>query len=247
MVDQMRPLYGKDVDAIELGDAVDRDLFLWSYGVAQEIRAAGGLPVIAHPYWRSRGVLDLVASTYDAILEHDVFDAVEVINGSGVEGMMLALAKAVEHGWLEGHMPAFLGSSDAHRPESLGSRCTIAFASELSVAAILDAIRRNRTVACAVGTLPAPVIVGSYPLVEYAYFLSREFFPLHDDLCASQGALYKVNAPDSRTGTSRPTTDGVQPTTGAVSLTTEAVSITTGVADRIQARLDALYRDRFAF
>lgn len=222
MIDQMRPLYGEEVASMDLPESVDRDLFLWSYGVAREIQKAGGLAIIAHPYWRQRDVIDLVSSTYDAILEQQVFDAVEVINGNGLEGVMLGIAKAAEHGWLDGSMPPFVGSSDAHSSGSLGSRYTIAFAPELSEGAILDSIRAARTVACIDHRLPEAMVVGRYELVEYAYFLIREFFPLHDDLCVAQGGLYKA-------------------------LERREVDHAARVAESLQERIDALYDAAFAF
>jgi predicted metal-dependent phosphoesterase TrpH len=222
MIEQMRPLYGKDVETMDLPEGADRDLFLWSYGVAQEIRKAGGLAVIAHPYWLARDVRDLVSTTYDAILDAGVFDAVEILNGSGVEGVMLGIAKATEHGWLAGGMPPFVGSSDAHRADMIGRGYTVAFAGELREDAVLQAIRNEQTVACVEAGTGSPIIVGHYHLVEYAYFLVREFFPLHDDLCLSQGGLYKVNQIDS--------------------------GVTVGPASNaLQEHIESLYQSAFAF
>jgi predicted metal-dependent phosphoesterase TrpH len=222
MIRQMRSRYGGEVETEDLAEGTDPDLFLWSYGVAQEIRKARGLAIIAHPYWVSCGVRDLVSTTYDAILRARVFDAVEILNGTGVEGAMLGIAKAAEFGWLAGEMPPFVGSSDAHGADMIGRGYTVAFAPELTEDSILQAIRDEQTVACLDVGLREPLIVGHYHLVEYAYFLLREFFPVHDDLCVSQGGLHRANQAD-------------------------AASTTGHAAAALQEQIRALYDSTFAF
>jgi hypothetical protein len=50
------------------------------------------------------------------------------------------------------------------------------------------AIVELRSVACDQRQGPDPAIFGPFDLVEYAYYLCREFFPRHDALCRSPSA-----------------------------------------------------------
>ena len=95
-----------------------------------------------------------------------------------------------------------VANSDAHRSEGhlLGKRWTVAFAKELDRDSILDAVRNRQTTAClSVTSREAPVedvavsntaVAGPHQLVEYTYFLQREFFPRHDTLCQTLGGIY---------------------------------------------------------
>ncbi len=102
------------------------------------IRAAGGIAVVPHPFQKSRsGVWPYVTRAELASV-----DAIEVYNSRLLTGRGNRRARefAVEHG-----IPMTAGS-DAHISEMVGQAVTRIDAVELSVEAIVDAIREGRTV-----------------------------------------------------------------------------------------------------
>ncbi|HOG49038.1 MAG TPA: hypothetical protein PKY10_00460, partial [Lentisphaeria bacterium] len=82
-----------------------------------------------------------------------------------------------------------VGNTDAHGCEALGLNCSIVFAAANTLGDIIAAIRSNRSVA--VERIPGefPAAYGDRRLVAFAYYLRREYFPAHDDICREQGAL----------------------------------------------------------
>jgi len=64
------------------------------------------------------------------------------------------------------------------------------FAKSLSKDDIFDGILNLKSVACERPNGKRLVVCGPYELVEYTYFLDREFFPLHDRLCSMQADVY---------------------------------------------------------
>jgi predicted metal-dependent phosphoesterase TrpH len=185
VVEQVRTRYAEDLAGLEIPEETDSRLYGYLYGIARDIRDAGGLSVLAHPYWRSRGVLDLVRSTYQAAEKTGLFDAVELLGDCSPEDMILALAGSEERS-----DPPTLGNSDAHTADHVGERYTIVFSRDLSGPSILDAIRARRTVACSATGTPPVLLASRAALVEYGYFLIGQFFPRHDALCATLGGIY---------------------------------------------------------
>ena len=81
--------------------------------------------------------------------------------------------------------------SDSHDCDSslTGWYYTIVFAEELSFDALATAIRDDRSVAvhCPPGNFP--LVVGPFRLTRFAYFLLRELYPAHDELCRIEGEI----------------------------------------------------------
>ncbi len=82
-----------------------------------------------------------------------------------------------------------VGNTDAHGCEGIGLNCSIVFAAANTLEGIITAVRSNRSVA--VERVPGefPAAFGDRRLVAFAYYLRREYFPAHDDICRAQGAL----------------------------------------------------------
>lgn len=124
-------------------------------GAADAVAAQGGLLAINHP------VLDVGTLCLGCAWKHALpparVGAVEVATGGLKEGGLLFTDRAIKF-WddlcAQGVHAAAIGGSDDHRagkPESstqspIGNPTTMVFADELSAAAIVDAIRKGRTV-----------------------------------------------------------------------------------------------------
>jgi hypothetical protein len=164
----------------------------------RKIHELGGLAVLAHPYWEgtSRKYYPPPAMT-EQVLEDRLCDAIELVGGSpSVEGNRLAIARYVEEAGRGRPWPV-VGGSDAHRQGDLGGTYwTVVFAQALTAEAIVGAIAAARSVACDRKTGPQTAIYGPFALVEYAYFLDREFFPLHDRICRAQASVAGRTAAD---------------------------------------------------
>ena len=101
---------------------------------------------------------------------------------------MLALSRWQEER-AKGKKIPVAGISDSHNcdVELAGWYYTIVFAQDLDFKSIAEAIRDDRSTA--VHWIPghAPIVAGSFRLTKFVYFLLREFYPAHDELCAVEG------------------------------------------------------------
>ena len=157
--------------------------------VIEEIRRQGGLSILAHPYWVAGRRFHLHRPLYEQLLRERCFDAVELLGDVDFEGNVLSIARYADElarGW---QMP-IVADSDTHRMEhTFGRYWTTVFAEACTVDGVLDAIRSRRAVACERHPGEPLRVFGPFALVEYALFLYREFFPLHDALCDEEGNL----------------------------------------------------------
>lgn len=167
---------------------------LWCY---QQIRAAGGLGIFCHPYWKHNHTYNVPESL---IARHFVdlpFDAFEVIGGyrsHELESNRLQVARYYEERSQGKYIP-IVGVSDAHgcyNEELFGWYSTIVFSVSADLVDLTQNIKQLHSVA--LETLPGstPHIHGPFRLVRYAHFLLREIFPRHDELCAEEGRLMKL-------------------------------------------------------
>lgn len=165
--------------------------------ITNMIHDAGGLAILAHPYWVAGGMFNLDQRVHEALLRNRDIDGIELFGDVEREDNRLSLARYYEYVEANGPMP-LLGNSDTHREEhTYGTFSTLLFASELTKDAILAAIKELRTVV--VEKLPVggaetdPTgrgrleVYGPTRLVMYGYFLLRNFFPVHDALAERIG------------------------------------------------------------
>jgi len=162
----------------------------WAF---DRIRECGGIAMFCHPYWRPRHHNYVGEDTIDLLLERQRFDVLEVIGGFEsfeYEGNLLSVARWREE-TAKGRTIPVAGVSDSHDCDATltGWYYTIVFAEELSFEAIAEAIRADRSVAvhCPPGNFP--LAVGPFRLVKFAYFLLREVYPAHDELCRVEGEI----------------------------------------------------------
>jgi len=167
----------------------------WAF---DKIREAGGIAMFCHPYWRP-GHNYIGANVIELLMERRKFDVLEVFGGYyryQTESNMLALSRYNEER-SKGKVIPVAGVSDSHDCDGdlFGWYYTIVFAKELTFANLAASLRADLSVA--VHDIPGehPIAAGSFRLTKYAYFLLREYFPLHNDLCRPEGeAILRAEA-----------------------------------------------------
>lgn len=189
----------------KLPDGVSSFMFCACLWEANEIRKAGGLAVLAHPM--RRWPLQYVNEpTLTAMLEHNVFDAMDIGDGS-LQTAMRQVAR-----WndarAKGCKIAITGIDDCHcsiANSDFTAAKTIVLAEEATCESVISAIKEgfNAVVHQVQITLQdrisfpsagstgreQPHVYGSYPIVDYIQFLLEEYFPLHDEIAAAEGQL----------------------------------------------------------
>ncbi len=191
-------LYDREYQDILLNELKDKTLvegltkekYAHAVWTVKKIRESGGYAVLAHPYWVSGRQFNLNLPIYDQLLEDKLYDAVELLGDVLPEDNILSVVKYYEE-IARGRKIPIMGNSDTHRADhTYGHYWTLVFAEKLDQESIFNAIFDLKSVACEHhpdGTLR---IYGPLDLVEYAYFLHREFFPLHDKICEREGQLH---------------------------------------------------------
>lgn len=159
--------------------------------VVNKIRELGGFAVIAHPYWVASRRFHLDRLVYEQLLSDGLFDAIELLGDVNFEDNVLSVARYQDE-LSRGRFPPIIGNSDTHRAENhtYGRYWSVVFAEELSIESVLKAISDRRSVACQRYPNGQMEAIGPFHLVEYTYFLEREFFPIHDRICELEGMLF---------------------------------------------------------
>ena len=164
----------------------------WTF---DRIRDAGGISMFCHPFWRPKYHNYIGEDVIDLLLDRTKFDVLEVIGGfyrPDVESNMLSVARWQEE-QAKGKRIPVAGISDSHGCDGdlTGWYYTVVFAEELSFESIAAAIRDNRSVA--VHWIPDtyPTVVGPVRLVKFVFFLLREVYPGHDELCRIEGEIMR--------------------------------------------------------
>ncbi|MBN1877643.1 MAG: PHP domain-containing protein [Anaerolineae bacterium] len=176
---------------------VDRYTYASCVWCFDKIREGGGLGIFCHPYWFSRHRYDIPEYLTTQLLEHQPFDALELIGGYHpfeVESNMLQVARYHEER-ARGKIIPIVGVSDAHGCETgelFGWYYTIVFAPSPNLPDLIESVKTLNAVA--VEALPdqTPRAHGPFRLVRYAQFLLREVFPHHDALCEEEGKLMLI-------------------------------------------------------
>lgn len=164
----------------------------WTF---DRIREHGGISMFCHPFWRTLHHNFIGADVIDLLLERRRFDVLEVIGGylrDATESNMVAVSRWQQE-LAKGNILPVAGVSDAHTCDGnlADWYYTVVFAEELSFPALAAAIRANRAVA--VHDIPGtfPIVVGPYRLTAFVYFLLREFYPRHNELCRVEGGIMR--------------------------------------------------------
>ena len=190
---QYEAVIQKTMDSLDIPEGLDRvpaAAIKWAY---DEIRRAGGLSIWPHPTWVHE-VFHNPDILQDFMVDNRVFDAFEVLGGENYfEQNGFQTARYYEDR-ARGHNYPVVGSTDSHNSNAYSRNAlicsTIVFADRNETASIIDAIRNYRSVA--VDTISKEFrLIGDARLVRYGCFLLKNFFPLHDELCAEEGRLLK--------------------------------------------------------
>lgn len=200
--------YKKAVDEIEqtLADIPDtyRRRAAMAVWACREIHKAGGLAILAHPFWKPYKY-NVSEEFCDILFDLDIFDALEVMGGIEAANCNLQLA-LWQHQAMRGHKLPIVGSSDSHNHTRSGNpfarRFTIVFAKGNTSEAILDAIRNGYSVA---GELPISSeedvrFYGDLRFVKLAHFLYENYFDKTYELCSTEGALMQRYASGETVG-----------------------------------------------
>ncbi|MHB0876202.1 MAG: PHP domain-containing protein [Anaerolineae bacterium] len=176
------------------GEGVPVDQYARAVSVAQRIRGLGGLAIVAHPFWVADGEYHLDWRITSRLLRDREVDGVELLGDVEFEENLLSIAGYMEL-LAQGVATTVVGNSDTHGVEhTFGRYWSVVFARDNSPAAILDALRQRRSVACV--RLPEEQlrIYGPLDLVQYAYFLHRSYFPPLDAAATAQRGDYAAVA-----------------------------------------------------
>jgi predicted metal-dependent phosphoesterase TrpH len=157
------------------------------------IRDVGGIAIFCHPYWQIDDGYHIAEAVTEAILKEHRFDAYEVIGGywpHEVESNAIQIAR-YHHEMAIGNRFPVVGVSDAHGCDRglFGWYYTVLLAPSPHVSDVAKAIRTFHSVAVEARPGHDPRPVGDFELVVYTLYLLREYFPLHDALCAIEGKL----------------------------------------------------------
>ena len=164
--------------------------------IFDKIHEYGGVAVFAHPFWHSAGKLNLPAPVREYIFKQAKFDVIEMPGLAEVNNRSLDEDNVLCTAWWQeacikaGRTLPVIGDTDSHRSRNvLGMNFSIVFSENDSFEAIAAAIRDDRSVAvhCPPGNFP--LVVGSFRLTRFAYFLLREVYPAHDELCRVEGEI----------------------------------------------------------
>jgi len=187
---ERQDIIDNDLKDLQMVDGMTKEHYSHSVWVINKIREFGGYAVIAHPYWVAGGRFHLDRLIYEQLLKDERYDAIEVLGDVVFEDNILSVVRYYE-AISEGRKIPIIGNSDTHDSEhTYGRYWTIAFAEKLDKKSIWDAILQLRSVACEHHPDESFRAFGSFNLVEYAFFLEREFFPIHNAICQKQGDLY---------------------------------------------------------
>ncbi len=175
-----------------------------AHWACNEIHKAGGLAILAHPFWKPYKY-NLSDEFCDILFAQGIFDAFELMGGVCTASCNMQLAlwqKQCERG----HRLAVVGSSDSHNNTFdgtvFGHRFTIVFAKDNTTESILQAVKQGYSVA---GELPLSSdsdvrFYGDLRLVAFAHFMFKNYFDKTLELCRTEGALMQRYAAGDAVG-----------------------------------------------
>ncbi len=151
----------------------------WRIFIANEIRARGGLAVLAHPFWDCYGEYNAETEDVRFLIKNGYYDAYELLsdcdrNGNG-NNLQFALWTELQ---AEGADISVLGASDAHSTTTsslFNKQFSLVFAEDRNN--ILPAIKRGSTVAVDRRSESDFTVFGNFRLTKYARFLMDFYFP----------------------------------------------------------------------
>lgn len=177
----------------ELPEGIDPYAAVCCKWIFDEIKKAGGLGIFAHPNWIAN-VFHVPEAFTEYIMETQPFDAFEVLGGENYFEQNGFQTVRYYEDRAKGRRYPIVGSTDSHNSYEFNRNAlicsTIVFSPENQRTALISSIKDFYSVA--VDTISDEFrLVGEGRLVRYGCFLLKNFFPLHDALCAEEGRLMK--------------------------------------------------------
>lgn len=180
----------KELKDVQMLEGLTKEHYSHAVWTINKIREYGGYAVIAHPYWVSGRRFHLDRPVYEQLLKDERYDGIEVLGDVLFENNILSVARYYD-AVAKGRKIPIIGNSDTHDSEhTYGRYWTVVFAKKLDRTEIWKAILDLKSVACEHHRNEQFRAFGPFKLVEYAFFLDREFFPLHDAICHKESQLY---------------------------------------------------------
>ena len=165
--------------------------------ICEQIRLAGGIAIVPHPFWIHRpGLYNMNTAMLEYVFRSGCFDAFELTGGQTVHenNIQTSLWQQMR---AEGVRIPIVGSSDSHGTDHatyFGMSKTVLFAKDTELESIREAINGDYSVAVEEEYGEQPRVYGPYRLVKYVRFLLRQYFPGHDELCVEEGRLMREYA-----------------------------------------------------
>ncbi len=156
--------------------------------VAEHIRKAKGVAIMAHPYWECYGEYHMQTEEFIYHWQNGHFDALEVIAGCDSTGNGNNLQEMLRCDMLaDGYKIPVVGSSDAHTTKNkvptdrFNNQFTLVFAKDFDD--IPNAIKAECGVAIDREDNERYRAIGKFRYAKYARFLMKEFYPPYAKLC----------------------------------------------------------------
>ena len=155
--------------------------------IAEQIRKAGGIAIMAHPFWDVFGEYHMPTTTVEFLLKNGYYDALELLAADDIHGhngsnLQIALWEDLR---VQGAKIPVLGASDSHSCTSEDSlfnkQYSLVFAKDFC--GIKEAIKAEQSVAVFAEKKESYFAYGQFRWVKYARFMMDEYFPVHETLC----------------------------------------------------------------
>ncbi len=178
----------KILDTRDFSGLSDPRCIAYRIFVAEHIRRANGVAIMAHPFWETYGEYHMQTEEFIYHWQNGDFDALEVIAGCDGTGNGNNLQEMLRSDMLaDGYKIPVVGSSDAHTTvnkhpaDRFNNQFTIVFAKDFEE--IPNAVKAERGVAIDRQDDIHYRAVGKFRYAKYARFLMKEFYPPYAMLC----------------------------------------------------------------
>ena len=185
-----------EAETVDVPRGINALEFVWRRWIANEIRRAGGLCIIPHPYWIYKQTYNMSSRMLDYLFETGNADALELVGGQSVHENNIQSAFYQEMRARGRHVP-IVGSSDSHGTDPVsyfGIGKTVVFAKGNALEDIREAVLGGYSAAIEQQRGEEERVFGSYRMVRYTRFLLDQYFPAHDELCVEEGILMREYA-----------------------------------------------------
>ncbi len=195
--EEIRARLQEEAKTLDTPWGVDAYEFAYRKWICEQIREAGGMCIVPHPYWIHKPhIFNMNSRMLEYIFTTGTYDAFELTGGQSVEENNYQLA--IYHDMrARGIDIPICGSSDSHGTDQsvyFGISQTMLFAKDKEYESIRDAILGHYSVAVEQEYGEKVRIHGHYRMVKYARFLLDYYFPGHDELCVEEGILMREYA-----------------------------------------------------